>query len=36
MRPGEIADIVRFLLTRQGNAVIDHVKVRRAASDPWF
>lgn len=35
MRPEEIADIVLFLVTRQGNAVIDEVHVRRAASTPW-
>jgi len=35
MRPEEIADIVLFLVTRQGNAVIDEVHVRRAASMPW-
>ena len=36
MEPDEIADIVLFLVTRQGNAVVDQVKVRRQASDPWF
>lgn len=36
MKPEEIADIVLFLITRRGNAVIDQVKVRRRASDPWF
>jgi 3-oxoacyl-[acyl-carrier protein] reductase len=36
MQPEEIADIVLFLLTRRGNAVIDQVNVRRATSDPWF
>lgn len=35
MRPQEIADIVLFLVTRQGNAVIDEIHVRRAASMPW-
>jgi 3-oxoacyl-[acyl-carrier protein] reductase len=35
MQPREIADIVLFLVTRQGNAVIDQVNVRRAASTPW-
>jgi NADP-dependent 3-hydroxy acid dehydrogenase YdfG len=33
--PKEIADIVLFLVTRRGNAVIDQVNVRRAASTPW-
>ena len=36
MQPEDIADIVLFLLTRRGNAVIDDVHVRRAASSPWF
>jgi 3-oxoacyl-[acyl-carrier protein] reductase len=35
IRPEEIADIVLFLVTRQGNAVIDEIRVRRAASTPW-
>ena len=35
MRPEEIADIVLFLVTRPGNAVIDEINVRRAASTPW-
>jgi NADP-dependent 3-hydroxy acid dehydrogenase YdfG len=35
MQPQEIADIVLFLVTRQGNAVIDEIQVRRAASMPW-
>lgn len=35
MRPEEIADIVLFLVTRRGNAIIDQVNVRRAASSPW-
>ena len=36
MKPEEIAEIVLFLLTRQGNAVIDELRVRRAASIPWL
>ena len=35
MQPEEIADIVLFLVTRRGNAVIDEILVRRAASTPW-
>jgi 3-oxoacyl-[acyl-carrier protein] reductase len=35
MQPEEIADIVLFLLTRRGNAVIDEINVHRAASTPW-
>jgi len=36
MKPEEIAEIVLFLLTRRGNAVLDQVNVRRATSEPWF
>jgi 3-oxoacyl-[acyl-carrier protein] reductase len=35
MQPQEIADIVLFLVTRQGNAVIDEIHVRRSDSTPW-
>jgi NADP-dependent 3-hydroxy acid dehydrogenase YdfG len=35
MQPEEIAEIVLFLVTRSGNAVIDEVLVRREASVPW-
>lgn len=35
MEPEEIADIVLFLVTRRGNAVIDEIFVRRSASTPW-
>jgi 3-oxoacyl-[acyl-carrier protein] reductase len=35
MQPQEIADIVLFLVTRSGNAVIDEVLVRREAATPW-
>ncbi len=35
MQPQEIADIVLFLLTRSGQAVIDEIHVRREASTPW-
>jgi len=35
MQPEELADIVLFLVTRQGNAVMDEIHVRRAASTPW-
>lgn len=33
--PGEIADIVLFLLTHRNNAVIDEIAVHRAANQPW-
>jgi 3-oxoacyl-[acyl-carrier protein] reductase len=35
MQPQEIADIVLFLATREGNAVIDEVNVRRESAMPW-
>jgi 3-oxoacyl-[acyl-carrier protein] reductase len=35
MRPQEIADIVLFLVTQQGNAVIDEINIRRSDSAPW-
>jgi hypothetical protein len=35
MQPQEIADIVLFLVTRRGNAVIDALNIRRAASTPF-
>ncbi len=36
MQPEELAEIVLFLLTHRGNAVIDSVNIRRAVSAPWF
>ncbi len=36
MQPQEIAELVLFLLTHRGNAVIDSINLRRAASAPWF
>ena len=36
MLPEDIAEIVLFLLTHRGNAVIDDIHVRRANSSPWF
>lgn len=36
MRTEDIADIVMFLLTRNGNGVIDEIHVRRATSIPWL
>jgi 3-oxoacyl-[acyl-carrier protein] reductase len=35
MQPQDIADIVLFLVTRPGKAVIDEIYVRREASTPW-
>jgi 3-oxoacyl-[acyl-carrier protein] reductase len=36
MKPEEIAELVLYLVTHRGNAVIDELHVRRAASVPWF
>ncbi|NMB97862.1 MAG: SDR family oxidoreductase [Clostridiaceae bacterium] len=33
--PQEIADVVMFLLTHRGNAVIDEINIRRFSSTPW-
>jgi 3-oxoacyl-[acyl-carrier protein] reductase len=35
MQPQEIADIVLFLVTREGAAVIDEINVRRETATPW-
>jgi 3-oxoacyl-[acyl-carrier protein] reductase len=35
IQPDDIADIVLFLVTREGNAVVDQIDVRRAAKTPW-
>ncbi len=34
--PDEIAELVLYLVTRRGNAVVDELHVRRAAAAPWF
>ena len=34
--PHEIADIVRFIVTREGKGLIDEFRIRRATSSPWF
>lgn len=36
MAPAEIAEIIVYLVTHRGNAVMDEVHLRRAASSPWF
>ena len=36
MQPEEIAELVLYLVTHKGNAVIDELHIRRAASTPWF
>ena len=35
IQPEEIADIVEFLLTHRGNAIIDNINVRRSNSSPF-
>lgn len=34
--PGEVAELVLYLVTRTGNAVVDELHIRRAAAAPWF
>ncbi len=34
--PDEIAELVVYLVTHKGNAVIDELHIRRASSSPWF
>lgn len=34
--PDEIADLVLYLVTRRGNAVVDELHIRRASAAPWF
>ncbi len=36
MQPEEIAELVVYLVTHEGNAVIDELHIRRAAAPPWF
>jgi len=36
MQPEEIAELVLYLVTHKGNAVIDELHIRRAATAPWF
>jgi len=35
IQPDDIADIVLFLVTREGNAVVDQIDVRRRVSTAW-
>ena len=32
----EIAELVVYLVTHQGNGVMDELHIRRASSAPWF
>ncbi len=34
--PSEVAELVLYLVTRTGNAVVDELHIRRAAAAPWF
>ena len=34
--PDEIAELVVYLVTHRGNAVVDELHIRRATSSPWF
>lgn len=36
IKPEEIAELVVYLVTHKGNAVVDELHIRRAASRPWF
>jgi fengycin family lipopeptide synthetase B len=36
IRPEEIAELVLYLVTQRGNAVVDELHIRRAAAAPWF
>jgi 3-oxoacyl-[acyl-carrier protein] reductase len=34
--PDEVAELVLYLVTRRGNAVVDELHIRRATAAPWF
>jgi NAD(P)-dependent dehydrogenase (short-subunit alcohol dehydrogenase family) len=36
IKPHEIAELVLYLVTHKGNAVMDELRIRRATSPPWF
>ena len=36
IKPQEIAELVLYLVTHEGNAVVDELRIRRATSTPWF
>ena len=36
IKPREIAELVLYLVTHRGNAVVDELRIRRATSAPWF
>ncbi|MHC4435310.1 MAG: SDR family NAD(P)-dependent oxidoreductase [Planctomycetota bacterium] len=36
IKPEEIAELVLYLVTHEGKAVVDELHIRRATSTPWF
>ena len=36
IKPEELAELVHYLVTHKGNAVVDELHIRRATSTPWF
>jgi 3-oxoacyl-[acyl-carrier protein] reductase len=36
IKPEELAELVHYLVTHRGNAVVDELHIRRATSAPWF
>jgi NAD(P)-dependent dehydrogenase (short-subunit alcohol dehydrogenase family) len=36
IKPEEIAELVLYLVTHKGNAIVDELHIRRATSSPWF
>ncbi len=34
--PEEVAELVHYLVTHKGNAVVDELHIRRSTSTPWF
>jgi len=36
IKPQEIAELIVYLVTHKGNAVVDELHIRRATSPPWF
>ncbi|OHB81446.1 MAG: hypothetical protein A2Z38_01490 [Planctomycetes bacterium RBG_19FT_COMBO_48_8] len=36
IKPEEIAELLLYLVTHKGNAVVDELRIRRATSSPWF
>jgi NAD(P)-dependent dehydrogenase (short-subunit alcohol dehydrogenase family) len=36
IKPEEIAELVLYLVTHKGNAIVDELHIRRVTSSPWF